>query len=296
MTSGFLGSSMSIGGAVSALLTGILLPLLDWRSLFVLFAIPGFIWSLCFYLWFRDTPDEMGVTSANTADPALRDLTPPLETSSPKLETPWLRLLQSPLMYFIGGQQFFRAAGYVFYASWFATFLQETRELPADQAARLTSMPLWAVVIGSPLGGILSDWFFARTGSKRVARSGIAAASMFACALLIALAYLVNNVLGAILLISVGSFCSSLGGPCAYATTIDVGGNHVGTVFSVMNMCGNVGAAVFPMIVPLLVAAAGTWDIVFLFFAGIYVAAGLCWLLVNPNVIIFANRSDDDQS
>jgi MFS family permease len=197
--------------------------------------------------------------------------------------TPWAAIVTSPTMWWIGGQQFFRAAGYIFYASWFTTFLEESRHVSLKQAGVLTSLPLWAVVIGSPLGGIVSDWALARTGSRRVARSGVAAVSMLGCAVLIALAYFVDNVWLAVLLISLGSFCSSIGGPCAYAVTIDVGGNHVGTVFSMMNMCGNIGAAVFPLVVPTLVGMPAGWDLVLFVFAGVYVAAGACWMLVDPN-------------
>jgi MFS transporter, ACS family, D-galactonate transporter len=291
MTSGFLGSSMSVGGAVSAMATGVLLPLLPWQWIFVLFAIPGLVWSVWFYAWFRDRPDEFETSRTHSnfeSSPAVSDRVHEESLIQPGA-APWLPLLKSPTMWWVGGQQFFRAAGYVFYASWFATFLQKTRHIEPEQAAFLNSLPLWAVVIGSPVGGIVSDWVFARTSSRRIARSGVAIASMFGCALLIILAYAVPNVWLSVMLISAGSFWSALGGPSAYAVTIDVGGNRVGTVFSVMNMCGNIGAAAFPLVVPQLVKLSGDWDIVFFLLTGIYVAAGACWMLVNPNVAVFAD-------
>ena len=48
-------------------------------------------------------------------------------------------------------------------------------------------------------------------------------------------------------------------------------------VFATMNMCGNVGAAVFPVVVPRLTAQTGNWHVVLLLFAAIYLAAGICW-------------------
>ena len=65
-----------------------------------------------------------------------------------------------------------------------------------------------------------------------------------------------------------------------------MGGRHVTTVFSTMNMAGNLGAFVFPIVVPRLVHLGG-WDGVYFLFVGIYVAAALCWLLLNPNGTIF---------
>ena len=61
------------------------------------------------------------------------------------------------------------------------------------------------------------------------------------------------------------------------------GEGSVTTVFSMMNMCGNIGAAVFPLVVPTLVGTPVGWDLVLFVFAGVYVAAGACWMLVNPN-------------
>ena len=299
MTSGFLGSFMSVGGAIGAAATGVLLRVMSWQWMLLLYAVPGLIWSAWFFAWFRDRPEDhpsvreqaIGEVPSNGSEPSI-GLSETI--AEPPEATPWLALVSAPTMWWIGGQQFFRAAGYIFYASWFTTFLQETREVSIDQAGVLTSLPLLGVVIGSPLGGILSDWMISRTGSRRIARQGVAVISMLGCAVLIALAYFVENVWLAVLVISAGSFWSALGGPCAYAVTIDVGGNHVGTVFSAMNMCGNIGAAVLPLAVPRLVAMAGSWDFMLFVFAGIYVAAGLCWMLVNPNGSIFEQARSEN--
>jgi MFS family permease len=295
MSSGFLGSFMSVGGAVGAAATGLLLRTLSWQWILVLYAVPGLVWSAWFYFWFRDRPEDhpsvrRGSVGELPVTLPTREAESTAKIGEPHGPTPWMAVVASPTMWWIGGQQFFRAAGYIFYASWFTKFLQETRGVTIDQAGVLTSLPLWGVVIGSPLGGILSDWILSRTGRRRIARQGVAVVSMFGCAVLIVLAYLVENVWLAVLVISAGSFWSALGGPCAYAVTIDVGGEHVGTVFSAMNMCGNIGAAVFPLVVPPLVAAAGSWDIVLFLFAGTYVAAGVCWMLVDPNGSIFDQK------
>ena len=47
--SGMLASCMSLGGALSAFLAGRLVGPLDWRALFVLFALPGLAWAAVFW-------------------------------------------------------------------------------------------------------------------------------------------------------------------------------------------------------------------------------------------------------
>ena len=69
--------------------------------------------------------------------------------------------------------------------------------------------------------------------------------------------------------------------------TIDLGGRHVPTVFSVMNAAGNVGATLFPAVIPYLLGdaagGAASWDGVLYAFAGLHVVAAICWLCLNPN-------------
>jgi nitrate/nitrite transporter NarK len=191
-------------------------------------------------------------------------------------------------------QQFFRAAGYMFYASWFATFLQETRGLSVAEAGILTGLPMLGVVFGSPLGGWLSDCVLLQTGSRRLGRQGIAVLSQLGGALFLVLAYPVSAPWPAVLLFTASATFASFGGSCAYSITIDMGGRHVATVFSMMNMAGNLGAMVFPLVIPPLVRLSG-WNSVLLVFIGIYLAAALCWMLLNPDGTIF-ERPDTDPS
>jgi MFS family permease len=237
-----------------------------------------------FYLWFRNEPREhRSVTdlelqavagpTANRKDGAAPERPGP---------TPWGALVSSPAMGWICAQQFFRAAGYTFFTSWFATYLQETRHVSTRDAGFLNSLPLLAVVVGSMAGGFLSDRLQARTGSRRVSRQGLAVVSLLCCAGLTVLAYPIGNAWLAVLVVSGGSFFASMAGPCAYTITMDMGGKHLVAVFSLMNLAGNVGAALFPVVVPRLVAGTGSWDLVLFLFAGIFAAAAACWLFLNP--------------
>jgi nitrate/nitrite transporter NarK len=177
-------------------------------------------------------------------------------------------------------QQFCRAAGYVFYLTWFPTFLQKAREVRFEDAGYLASWPLLGVVAGSAVGGYLLDLIFRWTGSKQHSRQGVAVVSMFACGALIVAAHASTDAGWTVALLTASSFCAGLGGPAAYTATIDLGGEHVATVFSSMNMMGNVGAYVLPLVVVPFRKAYG-WNEVLLLLAVLYAAAGACWLLVR---------------
>jgi MFS family permease len=133
-----------------------------------------------------------------------------------------------------------------------------------------------------------------RTGSRRLSRQGLVLFGMVSCALFILLAMPVANVLAAALLFSASAFCASLAAPCGYAITIDMGGKHVAPVFSTMNMSGNVGAMILPAVIPYLIdKQTNDWTLVLLVLAGIYLAAGVFWVLLDPNGTVFKRRDKD---
>jgi MFS family permease len=289
LASGALGSFMSMGGVAAASVTGILLGQgVGWREMLLIYTIPGIVWAIWFFLWFRDDPEEH--PAVNSAELALIRMGRETETASfarshPE-PTPWRAIFTSPAMWSICWQQFFRAGGVMFYMTWFATYLQETRGVTVKEAGILNSLPLLGIVIGSPLGGWISDWVLVRTGSRRVGRQGIAILSQVGGALFLAVASPVGPAWPAGLLFGVSALIAGFGGSCAYSITIDMGGRHVPTVFSMMNMAGNLGAMVFPLLIPPLVRLAD-WNAVLVVFIAIYLVSALCWLSLNPEGTIF---------
>lgn len=281
--SGALGGFMSVGGAIGAALTGWLVVHVGWRAMFVIYSVPGLIWAAVFWLWFRNSPREHG--GVNEAERALLPAESPAETK--RAPVPWQELVSSPAMWCICGQQFCCAAAYMFFASWFATYLQEARGVTIIGSGLLNTLPLIGVVGGSLAGGHVSDVVMHRTGSRRMARQGVTMISLGLCAALTFAAMLVSNAVGAVLLISAGAFFASVAGPCCIATTIDMGGEHVAAVNSVMNMCGNFGAMLFPLVVPWILKVTGNWDAVLVSFGCLYIVAMLCWWLLKPEGTVF---------
>jgi nitrate/nitrite transporter NarK len=170
----------------------------------------------------------------------------------------------------------------MFFTSWFATYLQETRGVSIAHSGFLNMLPLIAVVVAGMVGGALSDWLLKQTGRRDVARRWMSVGSLLACAGLIFWALVIEDALTAVLVISGGSFFAALASPCAYAMTIDMGGSHVATVNATMNMMGNFGAWAFPIAVPWLLVRFGNWDAVLVVFGALYVVGALFWLLLKP--------------
>jgi len=63
-------------------------------------------------------------------------------------------------------------------------------------------------------------------------------------------------------------------------------------VFGTMNMCGNVGAGLFPFAVGWLVAATGNWNLALLLFSALFFGSGVCWAALNPRGTLFEEDHD----
>ncbi|MAG92719.1 MAG: MFS transporter [Planctomycetaceae bacterium] len=298
-SSGALGAFMSIGGAISLALTGLLLsgidwgplhvPGVSWRGVFFILAAPGVLWAVWFYFWFRDTPQEH--SSVTLEELAAINVDAPVESSPTESRepTPWGIILSSPTMWMICGQQAARAAGYIFFVTWFPTYLKEVHGVQMEKAGLLGSVPLFGTVAGALLGGFLVDAIWKRTGSRRLSRQGVAITAMLLSAVFTMLAWFAHALEPAMALIAAGTFAAGLAGSCGYTVTIDKGGNHIGPIFGMMNMAGNLAAALFPVVVGELFAR-DYYATSLLLVAGIYVTAAVCWMLINPVGTLFADR------
>lgn len=304
--SGLLGSFMSIGSAFGAFSIGLLLqgidlggiqiPGLSWRTIMYLCAVPGFVWAFCFYYWFRDRPEmHRGVNSAELDIIRGSEVKVKAEDSTVQRQdehgepTPWGKILTSFSMWMICGQQFFRAAGTIFYMTWFPVYLQKARGITIASSGIWTSFPLMSFVVGNFLGGIAVDWVLQRTGSRRWSRQGVAIVAMLGCGFCTLLAYFVSEMNLAMTLITVSMFFAGLGGACGYTVTIDKGGQHVAPIFGMMNMAGNLGAALLPVIVGAMFQAQ-LYKPVLILMTGIYLGAAVCWMLLNPNGTVFEEK------
>lgn len=292
---------MQIGAILTAALTGKLISLWDWRLVFIAYSLPGILWAMLFLARFVNQPRRH--PAVNDAELELLNLhaespdTATDDDESPQSSaTPWAAILLNPSIWCLCGQQMFRAAGYAFFAAWFPTFLQETRNVDVAKSGYLQSSVFAATMLGGLLGGILVDVIYKRTKNLKLSRSGVGAVCMFGCGGLIFCAYFANSVGVAVALLDLGAFTAALAGPCAYVTTIDLGKKHVPAVFGLMNMSGNLAAAATPPLIGYLFEQTSNWNIVLAIFGAAYLLATVCWGLVDPTRSVEPNKTTKEET
>jgi sugar phosphate permease len=315
LASGFLAASMPVGGAIGLGLTGELLEITSWRWTLILYSIPGLLWAVGFRKWFRETPSDhhsanqaecdyiadvnveshapMADTEDSTSSNQVSLENEPTAKNEPVSQASWLFLAARLSFWMICSQQFFRAAGAAFFQSWFPTYLQETRGVSTAKSGWLSTLPLIATVVAAILAGGLSDFVYRKTKRLTLARSGLAGGALFLCSVLVFSAWFVKDATTATLVISGGAFFAAVAGPCAYASTMDMGGRNVSLVFSWMNMIGNFGAALVIWGVPyfrklvektpalLDLCGGNSWNAILILFGTMFLMSSACWTMLR---------------
>jgi MFS transporter, ACS family, glucarate transporter len=266
------------GGAAAPLLVFFCLQYMTWRTAFVAFGSLGLIWGAAFYFWYRDNPrDHPGV---NAAELAL--LPPESEQQSSHADVPWGKLVRSRTVWCLGGQYAALSYAWYFFITWFPTYLFKVRGFDLKQSALLAGTPLFLGGFGSLVAGWLLPILSKKFSSVRVARCGLGAVSLTIAAILLVASTFFANPYFAVAAIALVSFFNDLTLPGAWTACMDVGGRFVGTVGGSMNMMGNLGGFLSPIVIGSLVQKTNSWTLAFYVTGGVYLLGAVFWLLIDP--------------
>lgn len=146
-------AAVPFASVLGAPITTHLLSTLGWRSTFIFLGLIGVLWSILWYLIFRDK---------NT-----------LQTLSPQKTqtTSWRKLLFNPAL-IVNNYAFF-AFGYLLYfaINWLPGYLEQTYHMKLRDVGWFLTLPWLTATIFVLIGGFLSDWLWKKTHSMRIARS-----------------------------------------------------------------------------------------------------------------------------
>jgi MFS family permease len=285
---GILWLSARWGGAFTPLIVGWMLASggegkfglgLHYRWVFLIFGLLGVVWALMFYRWFRDYPKDHPSVSA--AELAVIGETQYCGDHS----MPWGKLLASRTVWMLWAQYFFMSYAWYFYITWFPTYLKEQFTSMGDmQRALLACVPLFFGGIGSILAGLLSARLDVWLGSIARTRRWLGVLGMGAAGLMLLISMQLHTPVASVLAIGLAALCSDLAMPGAWGACMDVGGRHTGALSGSMNMMGQVGGAIAPMAVPLVLAATNNnWTINMGLFAISYFLGAICWAFINSD-------------
>ena len=246
----------------------------------------GVVWSLAWYVWFRDSPHEKaGVTEAE-----LREI-----GSAPGLQhhgMPWATALRIPALWRIAaiGACYVYALG--FFQSWLQTYLVKGRGF-TEAALVLSSLTYVVGATANGLGGLAGDWMVRRHGLRNGRRwlgvAGLSAAALFLTAAIFAPS---GNLALVFLSCAYGGILFQQ--PTLCALCLDVGRKNAGAVFGFMNTAANAASALSAVVFGYLVGYFGNYNAPFIPMVALLALGALLWLQVDPTRELFPEELPDE--
>ena len=306
---------MGLASTVLGVATG------QWRYVFMAYAALGFVWAVLFYRQFRENPDahercneaERTLIRGRprpTTDDVGQWLTPPSAASatSPnsaahasfpatatmhvattnaatyagQRERPLpLAMFLSPTMWLLCGISTFVNVGWIFLVTFLPTYLSKVHNMPLELVGTLAALPVFAGMCGGMLGGVGTDVLVRRIGlvwGRRV--PGLVATVGAGLGYLTCLQ--ISNPYVLVVVFAMVGLLIDFGLGSLWAVYQDIAGRRVAAVLGFANMCGNLAAGFFPMVIGMW-ADVERWDLVFLGSAAALFVTASCWAFVNPD-------------
>jgi MFS family permease len=177
------------------------------------------------------------------------------------------------------------------FLSWLPSYLVEFRQFTLLKVGLFASLPLFAGVIGDTVGGLATDWLLRKTGNTKLARRSVAIVGLLGCVCFIVPAALTVDAYTAVYCLTGAMFFLECTIGPAWAVPMDVGGKCSGTVSGMMNMAGNIGGALSPIVFGVLVQF-GSWQAPFIVAAGLLVLGAAIWAFwLDPDVSVLERAS-----
>jgi MFS family permease len=262
-----------VGNAVTPPVVTWLMVAFSWRGSFIVLGVLSFIWAIVWGWYFRDNPrDHARITSTEL------DILPTFVGVKETPEVPWLplieRMLPVTLVYFCYGWTLW------LFLTWIPQYFLHNYHMNLKDSAVFASGVFFAGVLGDSLGGRITDWLLARTGSPTKARSHmVVVCNLGALASLLPILFVHDSTIAAICL-SLGFFFAELTIGPMWAIPMDIAPKYSGTASGFMNMGSALAAILSPVVGGWIIDVTGNWDWPFIGSMGLMLAgAGLAFAM-----------------
>ncbi len=262
---GFAVSLGLLGTPLGALLTApvavLILSITSWKVMFILLGSLGLIWVIIWSKMFTDLPEQHKkvtkeeLEKIRSMDALLPDEQLVEENEEEKIK--WHHFFRNPTLVF-------NALGYFAFQyinflllTWTPKYLQDEFGFQLSSLWYLGMIPWIGACFTVLLGGKISDYLRMKTGSLRIARSGLAVVSLLLTAICFMLIPTANTVVGVMVLMAIGNAFNSLPNSVYWSVIIDTEPNKAGTYGGITHFITNTATIIAPTLTGFLVISFG---------------------------------------
>ncbi len=262
---GFAVSLGLLGTPLGAMLTApvavFLLSVTSWKVMFLILAALGLIWVIIWTKMFTNLPEEHPKVSKEELEKirSQSDLLPDeqLVKAEEKSDIRWFHFFKNPTLVF-------NAIGYFAFQyinflllTWTPKYLQDEFGFQLSSLWYLGMIPWIGACFTVLLGGKLSDYLRMKTGSLRIARSGLAVVSLLLTAGCFMLIPSANSIAGVMVLMTIGNAFNSLPNSVYWSVIIDTEPSKAGTFGGITHFITNTATIIAPTLTGFLVISYG---------------------------------------
>jgi MFS transporter, ACS family, glucarate transporter len=267
------------GGAFTPMLVTWVMGYIGWRHTFEACGVMGVIWAIAFLKWYRNDPRDN--PNLNAAEREL--LASASKNAIGHGDVPWARFATSQQVWMMCLQYFCLSYGWYFYITWLPTYFHEARKLDLTTVAFFSTAPLLFGGIANPISAFCTSRLVRNGVSLTQARRIMAYIGFTGAAGFLVLSTRMADPRYATLAIGLASFSNDLVMPGAWGACMDVGGKHAGSLSGTMNMWGNIGGALCPGVIGVILKVTdNNWNLTFYVSAVIYLLGIVCWRFLDP--------------
>jgi sugar phosphate permease len=255
-----------LGNASTPIVVAGLIAATSWHMAFVILGAASLAWVVLWLWYYRDDPTQHpGITPEDIARLPARVG----KTRRPMRWAPLLRALwPATAVSFCHGWILW------FFLNWMPSFFAQAYHLNIRHSAIFSSGIFLSGVVGTTLGGWLSDLLLKKTGDIRLARQTLITVGFLGPIVFFIPMFMHPTPTLAAMSLAAALFMSELVTAPLWAVAMDLAPNHAATSSGIMNTGLGLAASVSPPLVGWMVDRSGSWQPVF--------ALSMSFLVLGP--------------
>jgi ACS family D-galactonate transporter-like MFS transporter len=249
-----------------------------WRALFIVSGVLGLLIVPAWWLIYREPAQHPRVNQAELQliEQGGGRVAPETVRFTPALL--WA-LARQPQIVALCAAQFAAYSTFVFFLTWFPTYLVTARHMAWIRMGALASLPYLAGFFGILFAGWLSDFLLARGASLNVARKLPVITGMLLASIIVLANYVASDVL-VVAVLSLAFFAQAMSSSSWTALSEIAPPGTLGMVGSLFSAAANLSGIVTPLVIAVIYQRTGSFDWALAFIGAVTAAGAAAWIFL----------------